>query len=168
MKEQITAVFLILLASLNGARARPAEYPGPYVAEVIRVLDADTLRMQVKVWPTAAVMVSVRLRGVDTPEGSYRARCDVEREAAERATNFVRELLPTGTRVRLENVRLGKYAGRVVATVKVFYRGRWADLSRLLIHKGFGRPYNGGRRAGWCPSQRSTAKEDKLQTQGMK
>ncbi len=82
MKEQITAVFLILLASLNGARARPAEYPGPYVAEVIRVLDADTLRMQVKVWPTAAVMVSVRLRGVDTPEGSYRARCDVERDLA--------------------------------------------------------------------------------------
>ena len=61
-----------------------------------------------------------------------------------RARDFVRATV--GAEVQLTNVRLGKYAGRVIAVVWV--NGR--KLSDLLIAENLGRPYHGGRREGWC------------------
>ena len=52
-----------------------------------------------------------------------------------------------GATVQLTDVRPGKYAGRVIADVWV--NGR--KLSDLLIAENLGRPYDGGRRQGWCP-----------------
>ncbi len=120
-------------------------------AEVVRVIDADTLRARVKVWPTVEILATVRLRGVDTPEKGRRARCARERALAAAATRHVRRLLPRGSVVLIRNVRLGKYAGRVLADVAyVDASGRPQDLARTLIRRGLGRPYGGGRRRGWC------------------
>ena len=49
-------------------------------------------------------------------------------------------------RVRIANVKHGKYAGRVVADVLV----GGEKLSDMLIAEGLGRPYEGGRRESWC------------------
>ena len=57
-----------------------------------------------------------------------------------------RELL-IGKTVTLVNVELGKYAGRVVATVLL---ADGAYLSDMPIKAGLGRPYDGGAREGWC------------------
>jgi len=160
--RQLEATLLALLILSSAAQTRPADYPGPYTAKVVRVLDADTFRARVKIWPTLTVLASVRLRGVDTPEKGFRARCAAERAAAERATRHVRSLLPPGTRVRLQDVRLGKFAGRIIATVRVRRHGRWYDLSRLLIRRGLGRGYDGGHRKGWCLPPRAVGKEDRL------
>ena len=47
-------------------------------------------------------------------------------------------------------MRVGKYAGRVIADVwDVWVDGQ--KLSDLLIAENLGRPYSGGRREGWCP-----------------
>ncbi len=48
--------------------------------------------------------------------------------------------------VQIKNVKHGKYAGRVVADVLV----GGEKLSDMLIAEGLGRPYEGGRREGWC------------------
>ena len=61
---------------------------------------------------------------------------------AVRARDFVR--VTVGARVQLSNVRLGEYAGRVVADVWVNEQ----KLSDLLIAENLGRPYHGGRREG--------------------
>ena len=81
--------------------------------------------------------------GIDTPE--IRGECQEEKDLAIRARDFVRATV--GAQVQLTNVRLGKYAGRVIAVVWVNER----KLSDLLIAENLGRPYRGGRRRGWCP-----------------
>ena len=141
------------LAPAHGGAIEP--YPGPMRAEVVRVIDADTIRVRVKVWPTVEILATVRLRGVDTPEKGRRASCARERALAATATRHVRELLPPGRVVLIRNVRLGKYAGRVLADVAFKdVAGRWKDLARTLIRQRLGRPYGGGHRGSWCERDR--------------
>jgi micrococcal nuclease len=46
-------------------------------AEVVRVIDGDTLEARVRIWPGMDVTTRVRLRGIDAPE--LHARCEGER-----------------------------------------------------------------------------------------
>ena len=48
--------------------------PGPIPAEVLKVVDGDTLEVEARIWLGQGVQVSVRLRGVDTPELRAAAR----------------------------------------------------------------------------------------------
>ena len=41
------------------------KFSGPYLAEVIRVIDGDTIKVKVAIWPTITVEVSARVLGVD-------------------------------------------------------------------------------------------------------
>lgn len=52
-----------------------------------------------------------------------------------------------GETVFLQNVKHGKYAGRVVADVKL---DGGANLADKIISQGLGREYHGGARKGWC------------------
>ncbi len=94
-------------------------------------------------WPGLTARTGVRVAGVDTPE--IRGKCQAEKDMAIRARDFVRATV--GVEVQLTNVRPGKYAGRVIADVRV----NGQKLSDLLIAENLGRPYRGGRREGWCP-----------------
>ena len=57
-------------------------------------------------------------------------------------------------RDQLHNIKLGKFAGRVLADVQIHtgHRRSTDDLAELLIEAGHARPYDGGARAGWCES----------------
>ena len=133
--------YLIPLALLLMA----AEIPGPIPAHVIRVIDGDTIEVRAAIWPHLYVETKVRVDGVDTPE--LRGKCRREKKLAQEAKAFVQSL---GKHVRLMNVRYGKYAGRVVARVLVGEN----DLAEMLIARGLGRPYSGGRREGWCGAEK--------------
>ncbi len=140
------AVGLLLGLSLFvGPRARAAEVlPGPVAADVLKVIDGDTLDVSARVWLGQTVHIRVRLDGVDTPE--LRGRCAGERARAQEARSWlVRQL--AGRSIALRQVRLGKYAGRVVARVELDYG---QDLSVLLLRTGLARPYDGRTRADWC------------------
>ena len=156
--SKTAAVLLLLLAAAQPARAVES-YPGPYVARVERVIDGDTLRVRVKVWPLTELLATVRVRGVNTPEKGFRARCKAERVKGQRATAFVRRLLPKGAKVLLRNVRIGKYAGRRVADV---YLPDGHSLAEVIIRQGLGRPYDGSSRHSWCPPPVTTKKEPQL------
>jgi len=52
--------------------------------------------------------------------------------------------------VFLQNVKYGKYAGRVVADVKL---NSGDNLAAKIISQGLGREYHGGAREGWCPTE---------------
>ena len=117
---------------------------GPIAADVIDVIDGDTIAVRARIWLGQQVETRVRLAGVDTPE--LRARCPQEQALAQQAKEAVSAMLADHD-VLLRNIQYGTYAGRVVADVEV--EGR--DLSAVLIEAGFGAAYDGtGDRPDWC------------------
>lgn len=113
------------------------------IAQVISVYDGDTFKAEAMIWPGLTWKGNIRVEGVDTPE--IRGKCDQERSLAIQARDFVIEKI--GKTVVLENVKHGKYAGRVVATVLL---EDGSNLANILIDAGLGRAYNGGKRLSWC------------------
>ena len=137
-------LLVALIAALTPGAVLAAEViPGPINARVVSVYDGDTMTVDAEPWPGLTARTKVHVAGVDTPE--IRGKCQTEKDQAIRARDFVRATV--GAAVQLTNIRHDVYAGRVVADV-------WVDeqnLADLLIAEKLGRPYHGGRRAGWCP-----------------
>ncbi len=141
-------IFTVILFSVPaGAPARAKErLAGPVAAELVRVIDGDTLVVRAHIWLGQRLETRVRLDGLDTPE--LRGKCDRERELARAARDWVAaRLTETGANLTLTDIAYGKYAGRVLATVRL---GDGANLAQALIKAGYARPYQGGRRGGWC------------------
>jgi len=113
---------------------------GPVSAKIIRIIDGDTLEVDAHPWPGHAVRVSVRLRGIDTPE--RRSRCADQRAAAQLARNELERLVSGVATVELINVAGGKYYGRVLADMKAGSR----DIASAMLESGLARPYKGGKR----------------------
>ncbi|SMH56520.1 thermonuclease family protein [Azospirillum agricola] len=126
------------------AGGAPATLPGPIPAEVVEVVDGDTLTVRAIIWLGQSVETKVRLDGVDAPE--MRAHCPEEKALAESARDAVRELVGVGL-VHLLDVQPDKYGGRVRARVRVAGGG---DLTEALLRTGLVRPYHGERRQPWC------------------
>ena len=118
------------------------KFAGPYEAIVISVHDGDTIKAWVYAWPGSIQTVSVRIRGIDTPE--IKGKCGKERDQAQRARSMLKSIAAGA--VTLRNVSLGKYAGRVIADVETLS----GDAGRFMIQSGLARSYRGGKRRGWC------------------
>jgi len=116
---------------------------GPVPAEVIEVIDGDTLAVRAQIWLGQEVQTLVRLYGVDAPE--LKGKCQRERAAARRAKQALADRLREGT-VMLRDIRFEKYAGRVMSKVEA----DGADVGKALIADGYARPYWGKKRGGWC------------------
>lgn len=132
---------------LTAAQARDM-LPGPIPAQVLRVIDGDTLEVRARIWLGQDLTTFLRLAGVDAPEA--RGACADERALAAQATSFVRRALDSGDKpaiVTLYEVTHGKYAGRVVARVVV---ADGLDLGAALVAARLARPYDGGARVPWC------------------
>lgn len=112
------ALSAVLVAACFGAPAcRAAEaLSGPIPAAVVRVLDGDTFEAKVRLWLDIQLTVLVRIDGIDAPELS--SRCPEERKAAMAARAYLSTLLAPGL-VTLSAIRHDKYAGRVVAGVRL-------------------------------------------------
>ena len=90
-------------------------------AIVTSVYDGDTLKVSATIWPGITWAGSVRVLGVDTPE--IRGKCPEEKAKAIAAREFVKLTIrkhSIGDEVVLHNVKLGKYAGRVLADVEFY------------------------------------------------
>ncbi len=135
------AVFIVMLAALPNVGLAADAIPGPISARVVSVYDGDTFTVDAEPWPGVTLRTAARVNGVDTPE--IRGKCQAEKDLAIQARDFVRGKV--GERVRIANVKHGKYAGRVVTDVLV----GGEKLSDMLIAEGLGRPYQGGRRENW-------------------
>lgn len=135
----------IFMSALMGSVAQAKEtLSGPFPAEVLRVVDGDTLDVRITVWLGQYLQTRVRLSGIDTPE--KRGKCAEEKKLALEAQQALQKYIETGA-VVLKNVTTGKYAGRVLADVET---ASGQPLSELLIQNGFARPYQGKKRLGWC------------------
>ena len=109
------------------AHAQDGLYPGPYRGQVVRVIDADTIEIDVRLWPGLTARYAVRERGIDAPE-TYRPGCEEERALAEEAADFVRDRYGPGTAVEIDNVEEGTFGGRVLANI-----GRRAPSGEIVF-----------------------------------
>jgi endonuclease YncB( thermonuclease family) len=156
MMTRAAAILLGALAAtaalgVGGRPGAPAPFEelvaGPVAAEVIEVIDGDTLRVRARIWLGQDVETRVRLSGADAPE--VKARCEAERDLARAARDFVRERVGS-RRIALRDIRYDKYGRRVLARVMT---PEGEDLAESLIRHGLARAYGGGARAGWCPEK---------------
>ncbi len=118
--------------------------PGPIPAQVLRVIDGDTIVVRARIWLGQGIDTQVRLDGVDAPE--MNGKCESERRLAIKARNLIVSMTAGGIVVH-RRIHYGKNAGRVVARV---YSRDDKDFSKALLQAGLGRLYKGRRRASWC------------------
>jgi endonuclease YncB( thermonuclease family) len=123
---------------------------GPVEADVIRVLDGDSVEARVYPWPDMVVVEMFRIYGIDTPE--IKGRCRTERDLAQAAKKFVIDLVAqTNNRIRVSvvgcNAAEGGGFGRCLATL---HAGP-TSIGDALIAQGLARPNFGESRKPWCP-----------------
>ena len=141
-------VLLLILSIGSTAYAKKPTYVDIKVVRVVSVYDGDTLRVDLACnQPLFCENISVRIRGIDTPE--IRGKCDYEKERAIQARNVVRALIEQSTKegreVVLNAPERGKYF-RVVADVYI----DGLSVGKALVNQGLAREYDGGKRTGWC------------------
>jgi len=136
-------LFLALLASYPLA-VQADELKGPISAEVLRIVDGDTVHVRAMIWVNQSVEVSVRLRGADAPE-LFKPKCPSEKELAYQAKAAVAATIPVGTTIALTDIGQDKYGGRVVANIETELG---ETLSAHLIAKGQAIAY--GTKKPWC------------------
>ena len=136
----IIFLILILLAS-------PAHAQEFYVYKPVKITDGDTIKLDVsKESPMVKKLgLSVRIKGIDTPEKGSKAKCDKENALAQQATKFTTDLVGN-KELLLSQVENDKYGGRIVANVKV----EGVDIAQELLKKGLARVYNGEKKKSWC------------------
>jgi micrococcal nuclease len=152
------AAAVAMLASCSApVQAETAdEIATSYKAEIVRVLDGDTVEVKIELLPELFQVIHVREGNLDTPEkrrGRFGAQCEQELEFGKLVSQYVMDLLPIGTVVQIENVRLGKYAGRTIGDIKLTLEpdGPLVDLGDHLISQGMAVSYDGGtKNKVWC------------------
>lgn len=105
------------------------------------VVDGDTFRLGER---------RVRVVGIDTAE--RRARCEGEREQAERSTLALRTWLNRGPFTMTPNPAraVDRYGRELQVVERVDEGGRIDALAEWMQAEGGARPYAGGTRGGWC------------------
>ena len=142
MKYLFTTIFLLFPLIANAAKP---PY-GPYRAEVVKIKDGDTVLLDVALWPGLTKRISLRLKGINTPEKRGKGITACEKAAAQKATEFTQRFLKDTKYVFVSGVKLGKYAGRALGSIS---NGK-KDLGMALLEAGLARQYDGGKREAWC------------------
>lgn len=118
--------------------------------EVTRVIDGDTVGIRVEWGPLELRKLSIRIRGIDTPEKGYRAKCEFEKGQGKLATQFVTDVIAdaaaTNTPITFGNVSWGKYGGRIIADMYVGTE----NYSNMILDAGLAVKYDGGTKSSFC------------------
>jgi len=146
MKSKLNKIFIIVLL-ISPTITSAKDYGNAIVSEVTSIYDADTFRVTIKGWPeVAGERIPVRIKGIDAPE--IRGKCQTEKVEARKSKQFTVEALRSAKLIELKNMERGKYF-RILANVYVDGK----SLGDALISAGHSRPYDGGKRNGWCRTE---------------
>jgi micrococcal nuclease len=139
-------MYLIAAPVLSFARD---EIDGPVAAEILRVIDGDTLLVEARPWPQQTMEVYVRIRGIDTPE--MHSRCAAVRRAGIDARQALEQLMADSPQVQLTKISGDKYFGRILANVTLS-DGR--NPAQYMLGEGIAVAYDGGRKPKTpCPEE---------------
>jgi endonuclease YncB( thermonuclease family) len=146
MFKKIIAASLLLAAPIVSTAATYSSKV--YYWQVTSVVDGDTLNVDGS--KDFALPIKVRVKGIDTPEKGSLAKCQGEKNLANRATQqtlmYIQKAKKAGYQISFENIEWDKYGGRVVADV--YLAGD--KLGDLLIRDGLAKKYDGGKKSSWC------------------
>jgi|TARA_R100000482_G_C5129441_1_gene150913 micrococcal nuclease len=113
-----------------------------YDAELIRVVDGDTVDAMIDLGMTVWIKKRIRFHGVDTWES--RTRDKQEKAKGLLAKARTKELLSENMgKFRLKSMGIGKY-GRVLGVLTV--EGREKSVNDMLIDEGHAYTYDGGKK----------------------
>jgi micrococcal nuclease len=135
------AVIIGMIPAVAVAAVAREEISGPVTAEILRVIDGDTLLVEAQPWPQQKMEVYVRIRGIDAPE--LKSKCEASRVAGADAQHALEVLAAQSHQIQLVRISGDKYFGRIVADV-IMADGRSAADNLLLA--GLVRTYDGGRK----------------------
>ena len=118
-----------------------------YNAKVIRIVDGDSIRMDVDLGFGVHLLgnsgrgMDIRLFGIDCPEARGRAKAQKAHGLLAKA--FVQEHLKVGETYQITTRERGKF-GRYLGTIKL--RGKRGTINDLLVKLLFAVPYHGENR----------------------
>ena len=118
----------------------------PNLFEVQGVTDGDTICVECSWAPPPLARMAIRLRGIDTPEKGWRAKCPEEARLGELATAKLKEIVESAEQIEFNNLEWDKYGGRVLADVVI----DGVPVAERLIAAGLAKPYDGGKKSSWC------------------
>ena len=148
MNKLIVASLVVLFAFVGIAAAGNK---GPFQWPVVKVKDGDTFQVAPD-WLPEGLKLSIRVKGVDTPEKAPRALCEKEAELGKKATEYTTNRLAPAIAgketVTLKNIEWDKFGGRMLADVYV--GDSTQSLTQELIAAGLAREYWGDKKKTWC------------------
>ncbi len=133
--------YCLLLLLLCGFDA--VAFTGTYRAEIIRVIDGDTIEARIFIFPQLEAVYKVRLADIDTPE--LNGKCLAEKQRAKQAKLYLQELLPPKSEITLHVKHKFDSFGRVLAYI---YHDTHGNISELLLKNNHAVLY--GDKRGWC------------------
>ena len=112
-----------------------------YKATVVRIIDGDTMDVDIDLGFYMKTRQRLRLARIDTPERGQ--------DGFTEATNRVKELCPVGSEVLVETSKtggFGRWLAEVIVTMPVATGdGNWVstekNLNDVLLLEGFAEPY---------------------------
>lgn len=106
--------------------------------------DGDTCYAILPSLPISLQKVSIRIRGIDTPE--IRSSCLEEKILALESKAFTIASINNAKNVLFTNLEWDKYGGRILADL--YLDG--VLFSETIIKKNLARPYFGKKKSSWC------------------
>jgi hypothetical protein len=143
--KKLLLVALLLLPSIAFAEKKPEGVV--HDLKIIRVIDGDTVEFEAPfLIDPLPKKLSIRVWGVDTPEKSFRAKCEKEAAMGAEATKFTKDLLANAKTTQISIYEWDKYGGRVLGDVIIDGN----SLTKMLLDKGYAREYYGDAKQSWC------------------
>jgi len=143
--KNFIALALVMLATPVIAQKTPVGVT--YDAKIIRAIDGDTVVIEATYLPAPLKPeFGVRIFGVDTPEKSFRGKCESERQRGEQATTFTKDVIAATKKHQVVLYDWDKFGGRVLGDILL----DGMSLRALLIKNGFAREYFGDAKQSWC------------------
>jgi endonuclease YncB( thermonuclease family) len=170
------ALPLCLMVCASAAQAAPkgVQWQGPFKVQVLSVTDGDSVEVLFKEGPCAeggrgapcpGSILSLRIRGIDTPEkklcqarkSQSCAACKEEENLGKAATKFANDLLVGKLVTVAKDLGKDPYFGRIVGSLDILHEGRMQSYAALIMEAGLAtryEPLEDGSYAkpkGWCP-----------------
>jgi micrococcal nuclease len=120
-----------------------------YNCKLIRIVDGDTIMVEVDLGFDISVKIGVRLLGIDTPEinSSY----GLEQKAAHKSELYLSQLLQD-EELMIRTKKDDMY-GRYLCIVYVKSTHEDININNLMLNHGLGKKYDGGRRKPWTDEE---------------
>ena len=131
----------------NPAHAQKQPTGVTYDAQIIRATDGDTVVIAAPyLLAPLKPELAVRIFGVDTPEKSFRAKCESEKKRGEQSSEFTKLVIKSTKKHQVVLYDWDKFGGRVLGDIIL----DGMSLRDLLIKNGFAREYYGDAKQSWC------------------